>query len=498
MTKKLRGRLGIRSGKKGLLEEGEDAPLVLLYMDLALPCRRFLVEHKVAEPGKVSVTAEFLLRFVRAVEGCTEDMAQSFFGYSRREMAFVLNEVEEAAYLYRSEGRLHLTATGRLLFRPGEEEPMIYDVERKTARAGFDLISMAPADWQHLRYFDCQLPELPLLDPTQASSATKRVPSAFKRFFREFGPREQPEETARRMLYSVDSVAADERFSTLVRVKLISSGLKPTSAEIDLSEWRSEYELTDREPVVRSVGEMVERLFVSDRSYDPRAYDLLTHLAPEYLKEWTRRDGLNVERYYKHAFTTKGDIRADRRTTSVIGSLFTPENARRLFEATNYGLRRTGRSADHFFWVVPTVPLWGSTTILADTVDTIVERLHIGDDARLKDRSVQAVGLSIGKPSKWVRAAFDNVLQSGTLVFPNGFEMLVVPGVVVAAVVHAPIGAQTGLPVPLGLVSFDEHVVGRATELLSDRAGAWNFDIRHEGSLRHSEASHPHTKVPKV
>lgn len=496
MTKKLTGKLRIRPSRTGLFEEGEDAPLVLLYMDLALPCRRFLIEHKVAEPGKVSVTAEFLLRFVRAVEGCTEEMAQSFFGYSRREMAFVLNEVEEADYVYRSDGRLHLTTTGRRLFRPGEEEPMIYDVERKTVRAGFDLISMAPADWQHLSYFDRQLPELPLLDAEQASSATKRVPSAFKRFFRDFGPREQSATNARRMLYSVDSVAPDERFSTLVRVKLISSGVKPTSAEIDLSEWRTEYELADREPVIRSVGEIVERLHVASHGDDIRAYDLLTHLAPEYLKEWTRRNGMSVERYYRHAFTTKGDIRSDRQTTSLIGSLFTPENARRLFEAMSYGLRRVRRTADHFFWVVPTVPLWGSTSILAETVDSMVERLSIADDARLQDRPVEAVGLGVGKPDPWIREAFDSVQQSGALVFPNSFEMVVVPRVVVAAVVHAPIGAKTGLPVPLGFVSFDESVVARAAELLNDHHGTWGLDGRHTKSLRHSGARHPDMEVP--
>ena len=490
MTKKLTGKLRLNSGKSGLVDEGEDGPLDLFYLDLALPCRSFLVEHKVAEPGKVSVTAEFLLRFVRAVEGCTEEMAQSFFGYSRREMAFVLNEVEEAAYLYRFDGRLHLTTTGSLLFRPGEDEPMIYDVERKTVRAGFDMISMAPVVRQHLSFFDRQLPEVPLLDPEHASSATKRVPSAFKRFFRDFGPREQLAVNTRRMLYSVDSVAPDERFSTLIRVKLISSGLKPTSAEIDLSEWHTEYELADREPVVRSVGQMVERLQVSKRSDDAQAYELLTHLAPEYLKEWMRRDGLSLERYFKHAFNTKGDIRADRQTTSLIGSLFTPENARRLFEATSYGLRRVRRTADHFFWVVPSVPLWGSTSILADAVDTMVERLSIGDDARLQDRPVEAVGLSVGKPDPWIRAAFDNVRQSGRLVLPNGFEMFVVPGVVAAAVVHAPIGASTGLPVPLGLVSFDELVVQRATDLLYDRAETWGLDGRYCKSLRHNDAPH--------
>src|SRR5690606_14134327 len=143
--------------------------------------------------------------------------------------------------------RITLTPTGLSLFRPGVEEPLIYEVERKTARVGFDLISLAPAEKKFLSYFERSLPELPLADVEQVRAATERVPSSFRRFFREFAPKVDPTSTVRRALYSIDGVAAEERFSTLVRVRLISSGLKPTLADIDLSEWKSDYELSDRE-----------------------------------------------------------------------------------------------------------------------------------------------------------------------------------------------------------------------------------------------------------
>lgn len=483
MTDTPRSKLSVRPAREGLVEESEDAPLILLTLDLALPCRRFLVEHKVAEAGKVSVTAEFLLRLVRAMGSCTEEAVQAFFGYSRREMAFVLAEVEEAAYVVRSDGRLALTATGHSLFRPGTEEPLIYDVERKTTRAGFDLISLAPAEWRHISYFEQRLPELPLLNQAQVSSATQKVPTAFRRFFREFSPRTDATATARRTLYSIDSVSAEERFSSLVRVRLVSSGLKPTKAEIDLSEWRTEYELSDREEVGRAVMEVVERLDVARREDEADAYRILLELAPEYLKEWTRRDGLSVNRYYRHAFTNRGDIRADRQTTSIVGSLFTLENARRLFEAASYGLRRARRPAESFFWVVPNVPLWGSTSILAEAVETMIDRVTRNNEDLTHRRPVDAVALTTGRPEPWIQEAFTCSRQSEALVFPSGFEMLLVPGAFVAATVHAPIGAQSGLPVPLGLVSFDERVVERAMGLLRHSACRFGLDPKLEAAL---------------
>lgn len=214
-----------------------------------------------------------------------------------------------------------------------------------------------------LSYFERNLPELPLADVEQVSSATERVPSSVRRFFREFALKIDPISTSRRTLYSIDGVAAEERFSTLVRVGLVSSGLKPNLPDIDLSEWKSDYELSDREAVGLAVAEMVERMAVARREDDGEPYQLLIQLAQDYLKEWTRRDGLSVQRFYRHAFTSHGDVRADRPTVPIIGSLFTKENARRLFDVASYGLRKTRHAAAAIYWVVPQAPLWGMAEI---------------------------------------------------------------------------------------------------------------------------------------
>lgn len=475
MTDKPRNKLTVAPVREGLVDEAEDGPLQLGTLDLALPCRRFFVDHKVADVGKVSVTAEFLLRFVRAMGTCTEEAVQAFFGYSRREMAYVLHEVEDADYVHRAEGRITLTPTGLSLFRPGAEEPLIYEVERKTARVGFDLISLAPAEKKFLSSFERSLPELPLADVEQVSSATERVPISFRRFFREFAPKIDPTSTLRRVLYSIDGVAAEERFSTLVRVRLVSSGLKPTLPDIDLSEWKSDYELSDREAVGRAVAEMVERMTVARREDDADAYQLLVRLAPEYLKEWTRRDGLSIPRFYRHAFTSHGDVRADRPTVPIIGSLLTMENARRLFEVASYGMRKACHAADAIYWVVPQVPLWGSTSIMAEVVEQFRERIQRTNEGLAIRQAVETIALTAQRPERWVKEAFTRNHGSDGRVFPGGFEMLLVPGIFVAATVHAPIGQQSGLPVPLGFASFDPRVLERAGELLASNSDAFKL-----------------------
>lgn len=466
MSKAPRSKLSMRPQRETLVDDDEDGPFVLGILDLSLPCRRFVVEHKVAEVGKISVTAEFLLRFVKALGSCTEEVVQSFFGYSRREMAYVVAEVEEADYVDRADGRLTLTANGLGLFQPGSDDPLIFEVERKTARIGLDLISLAPADTRPPSVFELNLPELPLTDPAQVSSATEKVPTQFRRHFRELAPRMDAVAAARRSLYSIDAVSAEERFTNVVRVKLVSSGMKPMHAEIDLSDWRSDHELADREAVGRSVLQVIERLGRSRREDDVDAYRLLTELAPEYLHEWTRRDGLSIQRYYRHAFTSRGDVRADRQTTPIVGSLFTPDNARRLVEIANNGLRRTQHPSPALFWVVPQAPMWGGTSIMAEAVDQLRDLVSRAGDFR----QVEATALIAGKPEPWIKHAFTSWRETQSPVFPSGFEMLLAPGGFVAAVVHAPVGAPSGIPVPLGFASFDPKTVERAMALLALQA----------------------------
>src|SRR3546814_1718684 len=80
---------------------------------------------------------------------------------------------------------------------------------------------------------------------------------------------------ALRSLYSIDGVSAEERFTNVVRVKLISTGMKQMQIEVDLSDWRSDHELADREAVSRSVVQITERLGRSRREDDVDAYRLL-------------------------------------------------------------------------------------------------------------------------------------------------------------------------------------------------------------------------------
>lgn len=454
--------------------EGENASIEVAVYDALLPCRKFRIAHKVAVLGKVSLTSEFLLRLVRIVEGIQEDEAASFFGFNRREMSFALEETEGKGYIERRDGKLWLTVEGGSLFRNGNSDPEIFTVESRSLDYGFDLLSLAPESPRSLDYFQLRLPELPVTDEKRVGTATLGIPHAFRRFYSELADRRDRNRTEKKDLYSVDGATPLDRFSSPVRIVLRAQASTPALGEGDLSLWRPDYELDDRPEVVSSVALFIDSLRIPRRSSDGAAYEALADIAPEFLKDFIRKDGLAVDRYYKEALTRAGDLRADRKTIPIVGSILLPENRKKLIEAIDYGLRDLEKVPPLFAWVAPQVPHWGATTDLADMVRAIKNRLgRKGDE---EDEQVRSVFLTAPSPARYFEKAFDRVCESSVTRFPPSLEVLLIPNVVVVAVAHTPIGAPMGHPVPLGLLSFDKQAVERTNALISENMAPYVTD----------------------
>ena len=454
---------------RGLVDAVDDRPLEVASYDVQLPCRRFRIEHKVALLGRVSLTAEFLLRLVRSLDGVAEDDAAAFFGFDRREGSYVLNEVVTQSFVERRDGRLWLSAEGHSLFRDGSGQPEIFAVESRVDSVGFDLLSLAPERWRFQEAFDFRLPELRLPDDAAAGSATARVPASFRRFYARL-PDRRVTSGERRSLYSIGQVVAGERFSTAVKLTLVGTGLRPSHAEADLSEWRAEHEQDERPEVVAAVASFREGLLVSRRPDDDEAYRRMADLAPEFLSEFVRPDGFAVERYYREAYGRAGEPRVDRPTIPLLGSLLLRSNVERFVGVLGYGLRNLRRPPRQLLWLAPQVPLWGSTRTLPDLLRQVASRLVPPTDGEGASPP-PSVCLLPGRGSHYLDEAFDRVVRTDASVIAGRLEILLIPETLVAVAVHAPVGMQVGLPLPLGILSFDPKVIERTGEHVADLVG---------------------------
>lgn len=460
----------LRLKGRELVPADEDRRVSIDVFDLLLPCRSYEVKYKVASLGQVSPTMEFLLRLVKATPGISETEAGAFFGYSASEMAYVLEEAAGPGYVERRSGRIWLTVSGDGLFREGEKEPTIYTVESRRRSFGFDLMSLAPQGKRGIDPVESSLPELPSEDPAGTGRVAERLPARFKHFFRELADQVDRGKLERRDIYSIDPVVtAGERFQVPVRVLTYAQASNPSAAEIDLSLWRPDHEIADRREIERAVALFVKDQQTSVNQVDAAsAYKVLVELAPDFLKEFTTRAGLSEVRYWREAVNRTGESRTDRKTIPIVGSLLLQENIERLSAVLDYGLRDAIEPPSRILAVAPQIRRWGATTQQRDMLTLVQEKLSVAFPGA--DRvDTKTTCLYAGKPAAYTIRTFDEVRISHVEHFPKALEIFLVPGIAFGALVHAPLGASQGNPVPLGLASFDPEVVQRCTTYLMDR-----------------------------
>ena len=476
-----------------LVPADEDRKVEIGVFDVLLPCRKYEVAYKVAILGKVSQSLEFLLRLVKTVPGIAEDAAAAFFGYTQTEIIYVLNEATGPGFVQRSDGRLWLTAAGEALFHGTDDDPAIFSVEARLRDFGFDLLAVAPQPPRFLDTVEQVLPEIPIIDAAAAAKVADRVLGRFGRFFHELSERRDKEQIQHRDLYSVDRVVPKDRFQVPVRIRVYAQASAPSLPEIDLNAWRDEHEMSDRPQIESAAAKMVDDLRIHANQVNaPDAYNLLAELAPDFLKEYVTRSGFNERRYWREAVGRAGEARSNRKTIPIVGPLYTDANAKRLFDVLEYGLRGTATVPELILAVAPQTSLWGATTQQRDTLSYlrqgIATTLSSGDE-------IQTVCLFTGKPGWYIEKAFDILHLADTSNIPAALELLVIPNVAAAAVVHAPIGATSGYAVPLGWASFENSVVARTQAFVRDRIRQFvrNEDLqkRFEEALQTDLIDHP-------
>lgn len=203
----------------------------------------------------------------------------------------------------------------------------------------------------------------------------------------------------------------------------------------------------------------------------PQAYEFLVELAPDFLKEFVTKAGLNVNRYWREAVARAGEPRADRKTVPIVGPLYSEANAKRFLDVVEYGLRGRAAQPDFVFSLAPQNRLWAATTQQRDTLSYLRRRIAAIGSASATETRV--VCLFRGKAAWFIDRTFDEVHSTDASDVPSALEIMIIPNTAVAVLVHAPIGISSGYAVPLGWASFDEEVVARTQKFATDRL--WPF-----------------------
>jgi hypothetical protein len=454
-------------------------------LHLRLPCRCFQVSYKVAEPGKFSLTTEFLLRLLRFADGLKEEAVAEFFGFVEDEARFVIDHAERFGYVARLGGRICLTEAGNNLFNVGDGEPALFEVQTKRDRFDFDLIAFAPAERQQfVSPFEFELPELPLQSVQEAANASGRVSSSLKRYFREFQFKQSRSRSENQLLYTVDDVQPEKRFSMIVPMTIGVRSDSPSLPEVNLHSWKTGVELEDRSAVVQSCASIVRDIRVSGGGLTHKAAQCLANCAPEQVSRFIREQGFDPEAYFRATVRQIGELRSDRPTVRVIGNIWTEANRIRLASALRSAGDRGLKPPTMVLWLRPSLPFWGMTARLPETLEAVVKHFAPADgEQRLPLRS------ALISDEDWPRLftkAFNAIVDVPAHRLPQGLEVFLVPGRLAFVLVHTPIGIDEGFPIALGVASFDLKVVERVHAVVTDiLSGAFSESLHCDWATDH-------------
>ena len=144
------------------------------------------------------------------------------------------------------------------------------------------------------------LPELPVPDPAATGQTTARISDRFRHFFLELAERQDREQPQRPDLYVNRSRRAARPLPKPRRIRAYAQASKPSIAEIDLSVWRPDHEVVDRREIETAAARFIEDMKASAKSLDAAvAYAKLIDFAPDFLREYSTRAGLPVNRYWQ-------------------------------------------------------------------------------------------------------------------------------------------------------------------------------------------------------
>lgn len=448
------------------VSEEDNTSINIGIYDVLLPCRRYRVTFKTAEVGKVSLTTEFLLRLIYTIDGMPESTVAQFFDFKPQEMTYLLNDAVSLGYINRNAGRLWLTTAGRLLFVNWDEAPQIYNVDTRTINIGFDMLSFSPEDKTWMESFDNKLPELSI-DALTASNARELISTSFKYHFSEIISQRSSIRTARKSLYSIDEVVPTERFASIIPVIVKSSRTNPAHGEPDLLEWRTEEQLENRTQITSAVARFVDEL-IMDRPHDYQEhYKILHDLAPKLMQEYINNNEISIERYYNDVTSLKGaGFRRNRLTVPIIGPLINSKTTKLFLD----GLKRTYANSQvecipsKFYWKSPSHKHWGLSRLLPKLCHGISTYL-----AEKMDEGVPSPIAVLIQDTKTngVKRAFSEILEIKKFL-PSSIEILLIPGLIVAVLVHLPINTNNGHAVPLGFISIDFDVITKTEKLLQE------------------------------
>jgi hypothetical protein len=428
-----------------------------------VPCQRFILTSNITRDRRLPVVDEFVLRLLKVAERLSAGRLGSFLGFSPKETATVMGDLQVRGLIKVSGDDLELAPSAQQHFKAaGDGTPRIVELETWVDRLWFDLVSrnmMAP---ERTRPLDNLIDLKPL-------AAAKSMPTAFAReafqqnfaeFLRKVRHINNPDTIA---LYSVSDVTAD-RYGSVVLSGTMELQLDPEPRLLPrLLEVEVE-DLARYRPLHDAMHDAVRRLTVPEPSQAGLAEFRRLSADATVASHQDRSGGFRPAAWLADPQVQTGPDRVPFFGASYLErnlSLFVRMMERRGLPR----LRGKPPTPLQLRWFRPNGSAWGASHDIQRVVPEIATTVKKALSADWELRSTLIASASArGETHSRFRRVFDCGLAAPPSHLAACTEILIVEGV--AAMVLTQVAISPVVSIPVGLILGAEADLGRLQHVL--------------------------------
>jgi hypothetical protein len=458
-----------------------------------LPVETYRVEAYIALEERLPVVTEFVLRLLRISGPLNLTAFRDYFGFTDSEALAVVESLTRQGLLEVFGDEVELSRYAAERFdEAGGDHPRFSKVELRSDTVTFDLISFTP-----LRSPGGDMPSDNLLkleaSDDALSQSSERARMAYRQRYPEIASMRNDLRERSYGVYSVEDVESKRRNYIPIPVSFSLDMDGQVKRQIDEA-----FERAAPPELVQFVNEQVTAAIPKTISLGASGLeDFIDTFDLPLLRQYVSGKRFDLFRYLTDVHLARS-VRYQVGVEPVYGNLYMPENRERIaarLRDRRRGQRRHGPLLTSLAWLTPEYPLWGRGDAFGQAVNLFANELRgegpedsVSVLAYAEPGQEQAVMNRMRVPGL-TELHFSRPLPPEGMLLGGRLELLLYPTAFTAAVFHLSVPGNTGLWLPIGVISALPKHLDVAQKLLRTAMSGQRYGRRAKFSQRDSRST---------
>lgn len=462
---------------------------------LGIPAQQYYVRCHVSVERQVPVMTDFAVRLIHLAEKIEFEVFREYFGLAGHEANELVEVLKSEGLVQDFGGVLSLTSYALARFVASHDGvPRFTKIVERQSHPIFNLLTFSPLKRaRNGGYWDNTL-ELNWETAENGSAHTlDQASEAFHRHFNDIERLDKDNEDKRAYsVYKIEEISSGKRFNVPI----------PMDFYIDI-DGNIEYQLEDnsllpddlKSKLTQLTADRVGKMVAHPDFFPefPAVFD--DSVLRRYMREVTQSGASKVgtmslkpsvrneflfSTYVKEVHAEgNGETYDAGKSQAVLGALYMPKNLQKLLKGLEKALRHFSNSKEletpfpvEMFWVIPESELWGRTEMIKEAVIAISKLVEKEWGEPLDIVAVCNAAQSdrkdslLSKARLLLNAGFNDVILGPSPAMSERFELLMLPGVHVAAMYQWKSPASEFLSVPIGFLSEQKNKLAKSLVFL--------------------------------